>query len=88
MTRLLNRTGASTPFSAWTTVFYLLLVFIAPFAFLGSVQAQEDGVQENYGTVIGIDLGTTYSYVTISNNTVIQTTNDHQLCGCDAEWKG
>lgn len=88
MTRLLNRTGASTPVSAWATAFYLLLVFIAPFAFLGSVQAQEDGVQENYGTVIGIDLGTTYSYVTIPNGSVFQTTNNKQLCGCDAERKG
>lgn len=49
MTRLSNRNGASTPFTAWSTLFYLLLVFIAPFALLGSVQAQED-VQENYGT--------------------------------------
>lgn len=82
MTRLTNRSGASTPFAAWTTVFYLLLVFIAPFAFMGSAHAQEETPQENYGTgmhfvweaekaplltcgiVIGIDLGTTYSYVT------------------------
>jgi hypothetical protein len=51
MTRTANRTGASTPFTAWTTIFYLLLVFIAPFALLGSAHAQEDeSPQENYGT--------------------------------------
>lgn len=49
MTRLSNRSGASTPFTAWSTLFYLLLVFIAPFALLGSVHADED-VQESYGT--------------------------------------
>lgn len=56
--------SAAKPFAAWTTVFYLLLVFIAPLAFFGTAHAQEDEVQENYGKVIGIDLGTTYSYVT------------------------
>lgn len=55
--------SAAKPFAAWTTVFYLLLVFIAPLAFFGTAHAQEDEVQENYGKVIGIDLGTTYSYV-------------------------
>lgn len=42
--------GASKPF-AWTTVLYLLLVFIAPLAFLGTAHASEEqNVQENYGT--------------------------------------
>lgn len=63
MSRVAGR-GAAKPFAAWTTVFYLLLVFIAPLAFFGSAHAQaDDAVQDNYGTVIGIDLGTTYSYV-------------------------
>ncbi|KAI9794637.1 MAG: ATPase with role in protein import into the ER [Peltula sp. TS41687] len=53
----------STP-TAWSTIFYLLLVFIAPLAFLNTARAADDAsVQENYGTVIGIDLGTTYSCV-------------------------
>lgn len=62
MARVSARQGAAKPFTAWTTVFYLLLVFIAPLAFLGTAHAQDDSsVQDNYGTVIGIDLGTTYS---------------------------
>jgi heat shock protein 5 len=65
MPRFASRDGASKPFT-WTTVFYLLLVLIAPLALFGTTaQAQEDSV-ENYGTVVGIDLGTTYSYVTSS----------------------
>ena len=84
--------GASSPF-AWSTVFYLLLIFIAPLAFLNTASAQDDqkplqteihgdGEPPDYtyspyddypicgnmletdgigGTVIGIDLGTTYS---------------------------
>lgn len=51
MARLSSRSGATKPFTAWTTIFYLLLVFIAPLAFLGTAHAEEDATpQENYGT--------------------------------------
>ncbi|CCX16990.1 heat shock protein 70 family [Pyronema domesticum] len=46
---------------AWAAaLFYMLFVCLAPF--LSPVQAAENGT-ESYGTVIGIDLGTTYSCV-------------------------
>jgi heat shock protein 5 len=55
--------GASKSFT-WTTVFYLLLVLIAPMALFGTgAQAENETDTEEYGSVIGIDLGTTYSYV-------------------------
>ena len=50
--------GGSAPF-AWTTIFYLLLVFVAPFV-IGHAE-DEKASREDLGTVIGIDLGTTYS---------------------------
>ena len=61
------RTMANSRFQ-WTTVFYLLLIFVCPLALIGSVRAQDQAPMENdtntnYGTVIGIDLGTTYSCV-------------------------
>lgn len=57
-----RRSGASTSFSSWTTVLYLLLVFVAPLAFLqANAQDEQSVLQEDLGTVIGIDLGTTYS---------------------------
>ena len=33
--------GASKPFQ-WTTIFYLLLIFVAPLALLGTAHAQDD----------------------------------------------
>ncbi|CAI7638267.1 unnamed protein product [Penicillium pancosmium] len=55
--------GASKSFT-WTTVFYLLLVLIAPMALFGTgAQAENETDTEEYGSVIGIDLGTTYSCV-------------------------
>jgi endoplasmic reticulum chaperone BiP len=52
----------------FTTLFYLLLIFICPLALIGRVNAADQAPLNNsdstdYGTVIGIDLGTTYSCV-------------------------
>ncbi|KAK6513193.1 ATPase with role in protein import into the ER [Arthrobotrys conoides] len=53
-----------TGFSAWSTLFYLFLLFVAPLALIGSAHADaNETAAESYGTVIGIDLGTTYSCV-------------------------
>jgi heat shock protein 5 len=46
---------------AWTAVLYLFFIFLAPLLFLSPASAASDSEAENYGTVIGIDLGTTYS---------------------------
>lgn len=62
MARIGSREGASKSFT-WTTVFYLLFVLIAPLALFGTGAHAEENSTEEYGTVIGIDLGTTYSYV-------------------------
>lgn len=64
MPRLSPRDGASSSFT-WTTIFYLLLVLIAPLALFGTPASAEVSEQEEYGSVIGIDLGTTYSYVSL-----------------------
>ncbi|KAA8565574.1 hypothetical protein EYC84_009426 [Monilinia fructicola] len=54
----------SSLFVGLSAFFYLVLLF-SPLAFLQTANAQsdQDPVQESYGTVIGIDLGTTYSCV-------------------------
>ncbi|KAF3933687.1 hypothetical protein ABW19_dt0201178 [Dactylella cylindrospora] len=51
--------------SAWSTFFYLFLLLVAPLALIGTANADANDTKEteNYGTVIGIDLGTTYSCV-------------------------
>ncbi|CUS09593.1 unnamed protein product [Tuber aestivum] len=46
----------------WTTVLYLFCIFLAPLLFLSPASAAENET-DNFGTVIGIDLGTTYSCV-------------------------
>jgi endoplasmic reticulum chaperone BiP len=60
------RRASSSTFQ-WTTIFYLLLIFVCPLALIGSVNAQDqeplNSSSEDIGTVIGIDLGTTYSCV-------------------------
>ncbi|KAF3316615.1 ATPase with role in protein import into the ER [Orbilia oligospora] len=54
-----------TGFSAWSTLFYLFLLFVAPLALIGTAHADANtnDTADSYGTVIGIDLGTTYSCV-------------------------
>ena len=58
---------ASASAFQWTTIFYLALVFICPLLLINKVQAQAqtpmNDTNPEYGTVIGIDLGTTYSCV-------------------------
>lgn len=94
MARHTRKDGSSSPF-AWTTVLYLLLVFIAPLALLGTAHAEEGEAaeQDNYGTGkmeshVVAWIGESFTDMTPCSSDWYRFGNYILMCWCDAEWQG